>query len=92
MIADALQQATRVPLRVAERAVEVQQIANSLRTITNPKMSSDLTTAVALAKAALEGALANVEINLESIALDAPEDQTFVSETQKRLAALKTQA
>jgi formiminotetrahydrofolate cyclodeaminase len=42
-------------------------------------MKSDLTTAVALAKAAIEGALANVEINLESI-----KDQTFVDEVRKR--------
>jgi len=91
-IADALQQATRVPLGVAERAAEVQHIANKLKPITNPKMNSDLTTAVALAQAALEGALANVEINIESLTLDAPENQAFVSETQKRLAELKTQA
>jgi len=92
MIPDALQQATRVPLGVAERAVEVRQIADKLRPITNPKMNSDLATAVALAKAALEGALANVEINIESITLDTPENQAFVSETQKRLTELKTQA
>ena len=30
-------------------------------------MKSDLTTATALARAAIEGALANVEINLESL-------------------------
>jgi formiminotetrahydrofolate cyclodeaminase len=47
-------------------------------------MKSDLTTAVALAKAALTGALANVEINLESL-----KDEGFVSETRKRAVALK---
>ena len=92
MIIAALQQATSVPLGVAERAVEVQQIATRLKPITNPKMNSDLATAIALAKAALEGALANVEINLESIKLDAPEDQAFVSQTRKSVAALKAQA
>jgi glutamate formiminotransferase len=92
MIIDALQQATAVPLGVAERAVAVQQIALRLKPITNPNMSSDLTTAIALAKAALEGALANVEINLGSIKLDAPEDQAFVSQTRKSVAALKAQA
>jgi glutamate formiminotransferase/formiminotetrahydrofolate cyclodeaminase len=92
MIVDALRQATTVPLGVAERAVAVQQIALKLKPITNPNMSSDLTTSIALAKAALEGALANVEINLASIKLDAPEDQAFVSQTQKTVAALKAQA
>jgi formiminotetrahydrofolate cyclodeaminase len=91
MIADALQQATSVPLGVAERAVEVQQIAAVLKPVTNPKMHSDLTTAIALAKAALEGTLANVEINLESLEQDAPEDLAFVSQTRKRVAALKAQ-
>jgi formiminotetrahydrofolate cyclodeaminase len=47
-------------------------------------MKSDLTTAIALAKAGLDGALANVEINL-----DALKDEAFVSETRKRAAALK---
>jgi glutamate formiminotransferase/formiminotetrahydrofolate cyclodeaminase len=91
-IAAALRQATSVPLRVAERAVEVQQIAATLKPITNPKMNSDLVTASALAKAALAGALANVEINLESMNPDSPEDAAFVSQTRKRAAVLKEQA
>jgi len=80
----ALKQATSVPLGVAERVVEVAQIAGKLGPITNPNMKSDLTTAVALAKAALTGALANVEINLESL-----KDEGFVAETRKRALALK---
>ena len=64
----ALKQATSVPLGVAERAREVAGIvAAKLGPITNPNMKSDLTTASALARAAIEGALANVEINLESL-------------------------
>jgi glutamate formiminotransferase/formiminotetrahydrofolate cyclodeaminase len=91
VIAAALRQATSVPLGVAERAVEVRQIAAGLTAITNPKMSSDLTTAIALAQAALEGALANVEINLDSIALDSPENNLFVGETRKRVEKLVDQ-
>jgi formiminotetrahydrofolate cyclodeaminase len=83
-ISSALKQATSVPLGVAERAVEVARIAEKLGPITNPNMKSDLTTSVALAKAALTGALANVEINLESL-----EDKQFVSETRTKAAALK---
>jgi glutamate formiminotransferase/formiminotetrahydrofolate cyclodeaminase len=79
LIDPALKHATSVPLSVAERAREVAAIAESLKSITSPNMKSDLTTAVALAKAAIEGALANVEINLESI-----KDQTFVDEVRKR--------
>ncbi|MGD0682331.1 MAG: glutamate formimidoyltransferase [Terracidiphilus sp.] len=88
-INDALQQATSVPLGVAEKAVEVVRIATSLQPITNPNMKSDLTTAIALARAALEGALANVAINLDSIKPESPAAETFVSETRKRAAALK---
>ena len=96
MIIAALQQATTVPLGVAERAVAVQQIALRLKPLTSPNMGSDLTTAIALAKAALEGALANVEINLESIKLesiklDVSEDEAFLSQTRKSVAALKAQ-
>jgi formiminotetrahydrofolate cyclodeaminase len=79
IIDSALKLATSVPLGVAERASEVARIAEKLRPITNPHMKSDLTTAVALARAAIEGALANVEINLESI-----KDAQFAAETRKR--------
>jgi len=83
-INSALKQATSVPLGVAEKAVEVAEIATRLKGITNPNMKSDLTTAIALAKAALEGALANVEINLDSL-----KDEGFVAETRKRALTLK---
>ncbi|HEX6504780.1 MAG TPA: glutamate formimidoyltransferase [Terriglobales bacterium] len=80
----ALRQATGVPLRVAEKSREVARIAATLAPMTNPNMKSDLTTAIALAGAAVQGALANVEINLDSM-----KDQEFVSETRKRAAAVK---
>src|SRR5208282_3751365 len=83
-ISSALKQATSVPLGVAEKVVEVAKIATKLKPITNPNMKSDLTTAIALAKAALEGALANVEINLDSL-----KDEAFVTEMRERAAALK---
>lgn len=84
IIESALRQATGVPLSVAQKAREVTKIVEILKPITNPNMKSDLTTATALAGAAIEGALANVEINLESI-----KDQAFVTETRKKAAALK---
>jgi glutamate formiminotransferase/formiminotetrahydrofolate cyclodeaminase len=85
----ALQQAASVPLGVAERAVEVAQIAEALKPITNPNMHSDLVTAIALSRAALEGALANVQINLDSIEPESPEDEAFVAETRKRAEELR---
>ncbi len=89
-IGSALKQATSVPLAVAEKVFEVAGIATKLEPITSPNMKSDLTSAVALAKAALEGALANVEINLDALKKDSPKDDSFVTETQKRVAALKS--
>ncbi|HXZ29341.1 MAG TPA: glutamate formimidoyltransferase, partial [Terriglobales bacterium] len=83
-VRDALKTATSVPLQVAERAREVGRIAESLRPITNPNMASDLTVALALARAAVEGALANVEINLTSL-----EDEAFAREVRGRAGALK---
>jgi glutamate formiminotransferase/formiminotetrahydrofolate cyclodeaminase len=88
-INDALRLATSVPLGVAERAVEVAHLATELRPISNPNMSSDLTTAIALSQAALTGALANVAINLDSITPQLPDEEAFVSETRKHAATLK---
>jgi glutamate formiminotransferase / formiminotetrahydrofolate cyclodeaminase len=79
----ALKQATSVPLSVAERAREIRDLAESLGPITNPNMKSDLTTAAALARAAMEGALANVEINLTSM-----KDAGFAAEIRKRAGAM----
>ena len=81
LIDAALKEATSVPLGVAEKAAELARIAQSLEPITNPNMKSDLTTAVALARAAVTGALANVEINLSSL-----KDQTFAAEVRRRTA------
>jgi formiminotetrahydrofolate cyclodeaminase len=46
-------------------------------------MKSDLTTALALVRAAITGALANVEINLASL-----KDQAFAAEVRRRTAAI----
>ena len=81
----ALKQATTVPLIVAERAHEVGALVEKLGPVTNPNMKSDLTTASALARAAIVGALANVEINLESI-----KDAGFVTEVRKRASGLQS--
>ena len=81
----ALKQATSVPLGVVQKVVEVAKTAADLKAITNPNMKSDLTTAIALAKAALEGALANVEINLLSL-----KDEAFVADTRKRVEMLRS--
>jgi len=83
LIESALKEATSIPLSVAEKAHAVSQIAHSLEPITNPNMKSDLSTALALARAAVAGALSNVEINLASV-----KDQAFAAHVRQRTAAL----
>ncbi len=88
LINDALREASTVPLGVAGRAAEVAGIAAGLRAITSPMMKSDLTAAIALAGAAVQGALANVEINLDSIEPGSADDEAFVAQTRARAAEL----
>jgi glutamate formiminotransferase len=80
----AVKGATSVPLNTAQKAREVADIVESLRPITNPNMASDLTVADGLARAAILGALANVEINLGSL-----QDATFSEEVRFKVAQLK---
>jgi formiminotetrahydrofolate cyclodeaminase len=84
LIEAALKDATAVPLSVAEKAHEVTQIVKMLEPITNPNMKSDLSTATALARAAITGALANVEINLASL-----KDQAFAETVRRRAAMIR---
>jgi len=58
-------------------------LVDSLKPITNPNMASDLTVAASLSRAAIEGALANVAINLESI-----KDASIGQKLRARAAAL----
>jgi glutamate formiminotransferase len=88
LINSALQQATSVPLGVAEKSAEVGRIVETLRPITNPNMSSDLTTATALARAGLEGAMANIEINLGSMKPETADEEEFVRRIRDRVAAV----
>jgi glutamate formiminotransferase/formiminotetrahydrofolate cyclodeaminase len=76
----ALKLATGVPLGVAEKVHEVAEITGGLFAVSNPNMKSDLTTAQALARAAISGALANVEINLAAI-----KDRAFAEGVRKRV-------
>jgi formiminotetrahydrofolate cyclodeaminase len=85
-IDESLKRATQVPLAVAERAREVHTITTALESITSPSMKSDLITSVALAEAAIRGALANVEINLESV-----KDSAFITEARRRSRVLTGQ-
>jgi glutamate formiminotransferase len=84
MIESALKGATTVPFETAQKASEVADIVEKLKPITNPNMASDLTVAQSLAKAAIEGAVSNVEINLASL-----KDATFIQEMRSKVGQLQ---
>jgi len=85
---DAIQDATRgaseVPLEVAERSVALFERLGQLASIAAASMKSDLEVARLLASAGAQGALANVEINLDGL-----RDRGYVSATRKKIAALR---
>ncbi|MBV9073693.1 MAG: glutamate formimidoyltransferase [Acidobacteria bacterium] len=84
LISDALKNATRVPLGIAQKGHEVQRLVESLKPITSKNMWSDLAVASSLARTAIEGGLANVEINLHSL-----KDAAFVAEINAQANTLR---
>jgi methenyltetrahydrofolate cyclohydrolase len=82
-IQSALQYATEVPLKVARAASEAAQLSQIALEKSNPNVASDARVARLLADAAMEGAIANVEINLGSIT-----DPAFVERLQEGLKGL----
>jgi formiminotetrahydrofolate cyclodeaminase len=85
---DAIQNATRgaseVPLEVAERSVALFERLGQLASIAAASMKSDLEVARLLASAGAQGALANVEINLDGL-----RDRGYVSAMRQKTAALR---
>jgi formiminotetrahydrofolate cyclodeaminase len=84
----AIQAATRgaseVPLGVAERTVALLERLGQLDAIVAASMKSDLVVARGMAVAAAQGALANVEINLDGIS-----DSAYVAQMRAKIAALR---
>jgi glutamate formiminotransferase len=85
-VQEALQQAARVPMEVAEHVFDLAIQLEALEHEAPPKFASDLATARALAQAALTGALANVHINLAVIT-----DPAFRQALEERIEALKSE-
>jgi formiminotetrahydrofolate cyclodeaminase len=85
---EAIQQATRgaaeVPLQVAERSVALFERLGQLASIAAASMKSDLEVARLMAAAGARGALANVDINLKSIA-----DESYVKSMRAKSATLR---
>ena len=82
--------ATRVPLETAEAALEVARWAGRMLRSGNTNAASDGLVAAALARAACEGALANVQINLQNLPDSA--DKQAVAGRVHELARLAEEA
>lgn len=77
-IEEALKRATEIPLQTARYGYEVMKLAEALAKSCNIEVMSDVGVAVKLAEAAVEGALLNVKVNLDSI-----KDEDFKKEIKK---------
>jgi len=84
-IAAALRVAAEVPMEVAEAAMFLYELLGQLEAITPASMKSDLRVGRMMAAAAAHGALANVEINLESLT-----DSEFVGKMRARFEIVQS--
>ena len=82
-----LKEATEAPLAIAESAVKIFPMAEAVVKRGNKGAVSDGLIAVMLARTAVVGALFNVKINLASI-----KDESYVSELEKRVEKLESDA
>jgi glutamate formiminotransferase / formiminotetrahydrofolate cyclodeaminase len=76
--------AAEVPLKVAQRAVALFERLGQLEAIAAASMKSDLKVGRLMAEAGAEGALANVEINLDAI-----KDATYVAAKRHAITKLR---
>jgi formiminotetrahydrofolate cyclodeaminase len=83
-IESATKGAAEVPLQVAQRTVTLFERLGQLAAIAAASMKSDLQVARLMAAAGAQGALANVEINLDSLS-----DTGYVSATREKIASLR---
>jgi glutamate formiminotransferase/formiminotetrahydrofolate cyclodeaminase len=83
-VEQALHAAAAVPLEVAEAAVVLRERLRALGASAPAKFGSDIETAHGLAQAGMDGALANVRINIDSM-----EDESLIGPLRERLAKLQ---
>ena len=83
-IQNAMRGAAEVPMQVAERSVALYERLGQLASISAASMKSDLEVARLMAAAGARGALANVEINLETLT-----DQAYVASMRTKSKTLR---
>jgi len=79
----AVRGAAEVPLETARRAVGLAKQLDGVRSRTRAALGSDLVTSLALFRAAAEGALANVAINLEDLKAAGQSVEAFEAEVAR---------
>jgi glutamate formiminotransferase len=82
-VEQALHEAAVVPLEVAEAATTLKSRLHDLAATAPAKFGSDIETAQGLAQAGIDGALANVRINIASM-----KDETRIAPLRERLGKL----
>jgi formiminotetrahydrofolate cyclodeaminase len=82
----ATKKAAEVPLAVAEKGAQLNKKLLQLEMIAAASMKSDLQVARLMAVAGTQGALANVEINLEGL-----KDTSYVQRMRERVAEVRKQ-
>jgi formiminotetrahydrofolate cyclodeaminase len=82
-LARAMVTAAEVPLRTAEVAAEVVDLAHRIAPIGNPNAVSDAGVAAQLSSAAVRGAALNVRINLPYLPQDAPLRETGTADIER---------
>jgi len=83
-IASSLRLATEAPLETAVSAEEAVSILRRLSAIAKPTVASDLRVGLILGLAAIDAALENVRVNLESL-----KDEEYLREVSRRVEAIK---
>ncbi len=86
-VQSATREAARVPLATAERTVKVLEFLLRIAAMGNPNALTDAQVAVGMAEAAVQGAAANVRVNLASLA-----DPVLADRFRVQIAALEKQA
>jgi glutamate formiminotransferase/formiminotetrahydrofolate cyclodeaminase len=83
-ITTALEQATESPLRTATLAGETLQLLRGLQGKAKPSVGSDLDVGLLMAQVAIQGGLANVDVNIKSL-----KNQDFATRVSRQVEQIK---
>ena len=86
-IQDATTKAAEVPLSTLENSVQTLRLAKNTAEYGSTNALSDVSSSIAAARAAADGAASNVTINLDML-----EDRRYVEKTASRVSALREEA